>query len=111
MTDKDNDGDWVDASGSQLTYTNWAPSQPNGRTYENCALQYDMEYQGGYPWVDYTCQSLLEYVCSGKTTIYIMGWLRGQVFVCWKNRYHPKSFSYQIIIKCLEIVFIWNSPL
>ena len=42
---------WV-ATGEPVTYTNWAPSEPNGGNGEDCVA---LESSGGWTWRDMCC--------------------------------------------------------
>ena len=54
FTDKDQEGTWVWSSGETVTYTNWAPGQPeNSFPEEDCAMLFFPD--GG--WYDLSSQS------------------------------------------------------
>ena len=46
-------------------YTNWATSDPNGGSIEDCVALYGRNFK----WVDITCNYLLHYICENTPSI------------------------------------------
>ncbi|XP_002731555.2 uncharacterized protein LOC100373550 [Saccoglossus kowalevskii] len=69
--DKAEDGVWVNSDGDVLTFTAWAPYEPNNAGFvsknkEACA---HMWWEHDYLWNDLTCESDIYFICqSGQTS-------------------------------------------
>jgi len=50
------DGSFVTPSGAELTFTDWAPGQPNGPNNQNCVnINWESDGNGGWAWGDLQC--------------------------------------------------------
>ncbi|XP_070534538.1 uncharacterized protein [Ptychodera flava] len=67
--DDNEEGVWVDSESNELTYTAWAPGEPNNAdTRENCA---HLWWEHDFKWNDKWCESHIYFICqTGKTGCY-----------------------------------------
>ena len=54
--------DWIWPSGVDVTFTNWAPGQPDNPETESCAQLKGNEGNG--PWSNIECEVHRPYVCK-----------------------------------------------
>ena len=59
VNDLDEEGTWVTPNGLPLTFSDWAPGQPNGHGPhhdQDCVnINYESDGNGGYAWGDIYC--------------------------------------------------------
>lgn len=63
LTDIAAEGKFVWVNGAPLTYTNWAPGEPNNANNEDC-----VQTVGNYQWNDIGCTVTLAYMCEEPCT-------------------------------------------
>ncbi|XP_078665634.1 tetranectin-like protein [Branchiostoma floridae x Branchiostoma belcheri] len=61
LTDRDLEGQFVWADGTQLAYNAWAPGEPNGDATKNCVHLWTL---ANFRWDDMSCGSSNYYICQ-----------------------------------------------
>ncbi|XP_034532653.1 type-2 ice-structuring protein-like [Notolabrus celidotus] len=63
-SDAHQEGEWLWSDGSQVSYTNWCPGEPNNHGHQHC-LQ--MNWGDEKCWDDLSCAKRLPFVCAKRT--------------------------------------------
>ncbi|XP_033127374.1 alpha-N-acetylgalactosamine-specific lectin-like [Anneissia japonica] len=63
LTDADVEGTWVWTDGSEVSFTNWKPGQPDNSSGEDCAHQSNGDPNSN-TWNDWGCEQEIYYVCE-----------------------------------------------
>ncbi|XP_071951100.1 macrophage mannose receptor 1-like [Antedon mediterranea] len=64
INDRDSEGMFVNADGSDLTYAHWMVTEPNGGANENCVEMYSGNSQPAGAWNDLPCSAKVGVICQ-----------------------------------------------